>query len=391
VDPKAFRADAPGKLMPISDANEKAAFVPDRLPPNISLSKALVLALEEADHQLGSLNGVGTALHHPGLLIRPFMRREAVLSSKIEGTVASLSDLALYEADPTKDRRDAREVSNYVEALEFGLKRLRQRPLGQRLICEMHARLMTGLSGDRYAPPGQIRKQQVYIGKRVGGGVSARFVPPPASQVQSLLSDLERYINDPSPTLPLLARIALIHYQFEAIHPFRDGNGRIGRLLIMLLLGAHGRLTQPLLYPSAFFNANRDEYYDRLLRVSTEGAWEDWMILFFAAIAETAKDAVKRAQQIVTLHRRFRQQLIDRHAGDIAQRLLDLLFNSPAYTIPSAMIRLKSTYPTVQKATDKLIDAGIIAHVTGSNYPKIFTSRSIIKAVERDLDEGGKS
>lgn len=384
MDPKIFQSNAPGKLVTIT-GDEKNAFIPAELPPDLTLNKKIILALEEANHQLGSLNGIGKGLQHPRLLILPFMRREAILSSKIEGTVASLTDLVLFEADPSKERGDAREVQNYIAALRYGLKQVSSIPLGRRLMCEMHEHLMNGITGDRYGRPAAMRTNQVYVGHRVDRQVSARFVPPPASYITKLISNLEAFINEEAPTMPLLVKIALIHYQFETIQPFYDGNGRIGRLLIMLILGIQGRLTQPLLYPSAFFSANKNEYYDRLLRVSTHAAWDAWILFFLRAISETSKDAVVRAQEIVDMHRAYRKKLIKQKAGDTAQRLLDILFRSPAFSIPAAQALLKLTYPTVQKGADKLIQAGIVAPVPGTSHPKIYASQPIIEAIERDL------
>lgn len=381
MDPKKFHSNAPGKL--VATGKRQKAFVPNKLPPNIALTAKIALALEEANHQLGSLDGLGRSLQDPNLLILPFMRREAVLSSKIEGTVSSVSDLVLFEADPSHERSDEREVQNYIVALQFGLNQVKSIPLGRRIICAMHERLMNGVRAERYASPGAIRKNQVYVGRRVGATVAARFVPPPAPLVSDLISDLDRYMNDDHPKLPLLIRIAIIHYQFETIHPFYDGNGRIGRLLITLLLGVNDKLTQPLLYPSAFFSENKAEYYDQLLSVSTDATWENWILFFLKAIAETSRDAVSRAQRIVKLHRTYRNTLVERRAGDVAQRLLDLLFSHPALTITSAAARLKTTYPTVQKAVNKLINVEILSHQPGSSHPKIYVAWPIVRAIER--------
>ena len=381
MDPKIFQANAPGKLVDIG--NREKAFVPAKLPPDITITPEIALALEEANHQLGALDGLGRSIQDPNLLVLPFMRREAVLSSKIEGTIASVSDLVLFEADPTRQRGDEREVQNYVEALQYGLKQIKSIPLGRRLMCDMHERLMSGVSGERYASPGAIRKSQVYVGRRVGGSISARFVPPPAPLVPDLISGLDSYMNEQRLKLPLLIRIALIHYQFEVIHPFYDGNGRIGRLLIMLLLGINERLTQPLLYPSAFFSENKTEYYDQLLSVSTSASWENWILFFLRAIAESSSDAVRRAQRIVKLHRVYRNMMVERHAGDVAQRLLDLLFSHPGLTITYAAKRLKTTYPTVQKGVNKLIEADILSHQPGTSHPKVYVAWPIVRAIER--------
>jgi Fic family protein len=249
LDRAQFSSGAAGQLIEIQDA---LAFLPDPLPPNVAISGKVLKLLEEAQHLVGTLNGTSRGLVNPNLLIQPFVRREAVLSSKIEGTVASFSDLVLYEADPTTARRDAREVYNYVLALTVAIEKSATLPVARRLICETHERLMDGVDRERYAYPGRIRESQVYIGNERLGIQRARFVPPPPQNVVELLDNFDEFINADD-EFPLLVKLAFAHYQFEAIHPFMDGNGRMGRLLITRLLCVHRRLAVPLLYISAFF------------------------------------------------------------------------------------------------------------------------------------------
>ncbi|HEX9676213.1 MAG TPA: Fic family protein [Anaerolineales bacterium] len=260
------------------------AFVPHALPPQVAWTPQLVAALSAADRSLGELAGIGRTLANPHLLIVPFMRKEAVLSSAIEGTKASLSDLYAYEAEQLAfliRPADVREVHNYVRALEQGILRLRTLPVSLRLIRELHHDLMEGVRGDR-GTPGEFRRSQNWIGPPGCTLEDSTFVPPPTTEMSDSLGKFERYLHAED-HVPPLVRLGLIHYQFEAIHPFIDGNGRIGRLLITLLLCAWGLLPQALLYLSAYFEANRDQYYDLLLHVSQRGEWESWLTFFPAS------------------------------------------------------------------------------------------------------------
>src|ERR1041385_1914142 len=279
-----FVNDAPGKLIDIGEGH--VAFIPDPLPPRIDWDAALVKAVSEADRTLGELAGIGRTLANPHLLIRPFMQNEAVLSSRIEGTRATVSDLLLCDREPEEQPEvvDAREVSNYVTALEDGLQRIKELPVGTRVIRELHRILMEGVRGQDAS--GEFRRLPVHIGptKRLA---DATFIPPPANEIDRLMSDLEKFIHATT-ELPVLVRLALIHYQFETIHPFHDGNGRVGRLLVSVLLTAEGILDQPLLYLSAYFERHRDQNYRALRRVSTEGAWHAWLHYFLEEIGRAS-------------------------------------------------------------------------------------------------------
>ncbi|MGI9215170.1 MAG: Fic family protein, partial [Gammaproteobacteria bacterium] len=253
------------------------AFVPYSLPPKLEWDNAVVNSLSRADFLLGKLAREGSKLPNPHLLIRPFITREAVLSSKIEGTQATLGEIlaANAGANVKQNPADLQEVQNYIKALDYGLGRLAELPLSLRLIKEIHEHLMQGVRGS-YATPGEFRRNQNWIGSPGCTLNTAKFVPPPPDNLMDCLGGLENFLHDRS--LPPLIHIALCHYQFEAIHPFLDGNGRVGRLLIMLLLVEQRMLPSPLLYLSAFFEATRDEYYKQLYNVSSKGTWHEWLI-----------------------------------------------------------------------------------------------------------------
>ena len=299
MQPSDFTGDKTGQL--IKTLQGYWAFVPDPLPPPLSLSWELAGKISEADRALSELAGVARTLPNPHLLIAPFIRREAVLSSRIEGTQASLSDLFFFEASGTIPSQvpDVQEVLNYVKALEYGLERLKDLPISLRLFREVHERLIDGVRGE-HLTPGEFRHSQNWIGPPGCTLMDAVFVPPPELEMLEALSDLEKYLHTPSP-LPLLIRLALFHYQFEAIHPFLDGNGRIGRLLLTFLLCAEGLLPQPLLYLSAYFERNRKLYYHLLLSVSHSGKWTDWIVFFLNGVAEQSRDAIKRSHQLMDL------------------------------------------------------------------------------------------
>src|SRR5205814_96999 len=266
----------------------------DPLPPVLEWTPQLVRALSDADRLTGRLAGEGGRLANPHLLIRPFVRREAVLSSRIEGTQATLGELLAAEAGAAVDRSpaDLREVANYVTALEHGVKRLTTLPLSLRLTRELHAKLMTGVRGG-HATPGEFRTSQNWIGAPGSTLSNATYVPPPPDMLMDCLSAWEKFLHERS--LPVLVQAALMHVQFEAIHPFLDGNGRVGRLLITLFLVEREVLPTPLLYLSAFFEATRADYYGALQGVHERGEWEDWLVYFLNGVARQSEDALSRA------------------------------------------------------------------------------------------------
>jgi Fic family protein len=306
------------------------------LPPALEIDWELANTLSEADRSLSELSGVARTLPNPHVLIAPFVRREAVLSSRIEGTQAGFSDLIFFEAAPSAKPpiEDVKEVANYVSALEHGLARLKDLPVSLRLIREMHERLMHGVRGASMTP-GEFRRSQNSIGPPGCTLADAAFVPPPVAEMTQALSDFEKYLHEP-PVLPPLVRLALIHYQFEAIHPFVDGNGRIGRLLITLLLCVEGLLPQPLLYLSAFFERHRQEYYRLLMAVSQSGSWTPWIAYFLRGIADQSSDAVKRANLLLSLRQRYREKMQSARSSALLLQMVDDLFSTPALDVSSA-------------------------------------------------------
>jgi Fic family protein len=380
MQPSDFTEKAPGR--PIRTAQDYWAFVPQPLPPALEIDWDLANTLSEADRSLSELSGVARTLPNPHLLIAPFVRREAVLSSRIEGTQAGFSDLLFFEAAPSAKPpiADVKEVANYVSALEHGLARLKDLPVSLRLIREMHERLMHGVRGDSMTP-GEFRRSQNWIGPPGCTLADAAFVPPPVAEMTQALSDFEKYLHEP-PVLPPLVRLALIHYQFEAIHPFLDGNGRIGRLLITLLLCVEGLLPQPLLYLSAFFERHRQEYYRLLMAVSQSGSWTPWIAYFLRGIAEQSSDAVKRANLLLSLRQRYREKMQSARSSALLLQMVDDLFSTPALDVSSSSKRLNVTPRAAQLNVDKLIKSGILKEATGRRRNRIFVAAEIIDIIE---------
>jgi len=344
MNPELFRQSPSGRLLQVGKGETAYwAFLPLSLPPDLPLDKGLVRTLSDADRALGELAGLGRTMPNPNLLIAPFIRREAVLSSRIEGTQADLTDLYAYEAGqlplftevkPPPPEADVREVGNYVRAMEYGLKRLDTLPVSLRLLRELHARLMEGVRGE-HATPGEFRRSQNWIGRPGCTIQDAEFVPPPVPEMQEALDAFEKYLHVED-NYPPLIRLAFIHYQFETIHPFLDGNGRIGRLAITLLLVNWDLLPLPLLYLSAFFEKHRQGYYDLLLGVSRQGAWPRWVEFFLRGVAEQARDAGQRAKRLQDLQEEWRARLAQKRSPGLLFRLADSLFETPILTIPQA-------------------------------------------------------
>lgn len=359
------------------------AFHPDPLPRTVDLEPSLVYLLDEASRSVSVLAGIGETLANPYLLIRPFIRREAVLSSQIEGTQASLSDVFLYEASdrPRDPTGDAREVANYVRALEHGLQRLDDLPLSVRLMNEMHERLLKGVRGEEKMP-GSLRNRQVWIGERGTNVEDARFVPPPAALVPDLMADLERFLNE-DPQLPPLVQAALMHYQFEAIHPYMDGNGRVGRLLVILFLCAKGVLRIPLLYLSAYFERLRDDYYDHLLRASKYGDWQGWLRFFLRGVDLQARDAAARSRRLRKLQDEYRSRLQDVRSGN-AQLLLDEILMAPFITAQRAAAALDVTLRAARSLLERFVSLDILAE-DRSARPRLYVARELLLEIERPM------
>jgi len=354
------------------------AFVPNPLPPKIDYPLSLVNLLSDADRALGQLAGVGMILPNPHLLIAPSIRREAVLSSRIEGTQATLDDLYLFEAVPSRGdvAPDVQQVVNYVRAMEYGLKRLEELPICGRLVREIHERLVEGVRG-MYSTPGELRTSQNWIGPRNCTLNEATFIPPPVQEMKEAMSEWEKYLHS-EPSEPPLVQCALMHYQFEAIHPFLDGNGRVGRLLITFFLCQRGNLPQPLLYLSAYFERNRAEYYDRLLRVSTVGDWHGWLEFFLRGIVTQAKDAVNWSTELIELHESYRRRLAITRVPRGTHEIVDELFVSPYVTITDANKGWNISYPTASSAIEKLVELNILEEVTGRKRGRVYCARELL-------------
>ncbi len=356
------------------------AFVPDPLPPPLTWTAPLAKALSDADRAVGRLAGEGRRLPNPHLLIRPFVKREAVLSSRIEGTQATLGELLAAEAGAAVERSpsDLREVANYVAALEHGVARLRKLPLSLRLVRELHARLLKGVRGET-ADPGHFRRSQNWIGRLGATLTAATYVPPPPDRLMKCLGPWEQFLHDTS--LPPLIQIGMVHSQFEAIHPFLDGNGRVGRLLITLFLIEREILPAPLLYLSAFFEATRAEYYDRLLGVTERGEWEAWLQYFLIGAARQAEDAVSRAQRINELLVDWRAK-IGRISSKPGVDMIDLLAENPFCTATGAAQRLRIAFTTAQRAIDRLESAGVVVRASEAKRNRVYCARAILDILE---------
>lgn len=355
------------------------AFVPAPLPPKLTYSPDLVTLISKADAALSELSGLGRLLPNPHLLIAPWMAREAVLSSRIEGTRASLSDVLIDEVGGVgpKPPDDLGEVRNYIVALEHGIQRLPKLPLSLRLVREVHAKLMTGVRGDK-ATPGEFRRSQNWIGATGSTPATATYVPPPVENLADCLGDWEKFLHQRD-AMPDLVQCALMHEQFEAIHPFLDGNGRVGRLLITLFLIERGRLSQPLLYLSDYIDEHRQDYYDLLQRVRTHGDWDSWLRYFIHGVQVTAADAVKQTSHVIELREKFRSRVSDKPK---ALALVDQLFTNPYLTVARVQDVLKISNPTARKLIDLLVERKLIVQMGKRRWAKLYLSREVLEAIE---------
>ncbi len=381
MDPKNFSSPLSGT--PILTQTGYWAFLPAALPPVITWSLPLVSALADAERDLSKLTTMAGSFPFPRLLIQPFVRREAVLSSRIEGTRATLTDLYAYESAQLsflEPGNDVREVYNYVRALEYGLERVKTLPVSLRLIREIHAKLMDGVRGGNLTP-GEFRRSQNWIGSIGSTPSTAAYVPPPVDEMNSGLDQLEKFIHAGS-EIPALVRAGLVHYQFEAIHPFLDGNGRIGRLLMILLLGEWNLLPQPLLNLSVYFERYRQEYYDLLLSVSQKGNWESWLRFFLRGVSVQASDSVVRLNRLQTM-RTIYQAIADTERNRMRmEQVLDFLFMQPVLSVRQLQTFLNVSFPIAQRYIDRLVDAGVLQEVTGQSRNRIFRANEIFQALE---------
>jgi len=356
------------------------AFYPNRLPPEIAWMPSLVTKLSAADQILGRLGGEARRLPNPHLFLRPFIKREAVYSSRIEGTQATLGDLLAVEAGAHVERSpdDLREVGNYVAALEHGLKRLPELPLSLRLVREMHGILMAGVRGE-HATPGEVRKTQNWIGTPGCTLREASFVPPPPDFLNECLGDWERFVHESE--LPLLVTIALMHYQFEAIHPFLDGNGRIGRLLITLLLCERNALPGPFLYLSAFFEATRRDYYERLNAVSAHGDWDGWLDYFLNGVIRQCEDVLSRAERINALLEDWKS-VVSGTTPKATYRAVERLAANPYVTPRGLEKKLGVSFNTANKAIRVLEGKQILQQVGDAKRDRVYRAEAVLEILE---------
>jgi Fic family protein len=357
------------------------AFVPNPLPPTVIDLANLASPLALAARALGELNGIGRSLPNPELLIRPFSRAEAVASSKIEGTVTSAPDLLMLELNPEGARAssETREVNNYNAALRHGLERISSLPLSKRLFNELHEILLKGVADDRGAKfvPGELRKDQNWIGARTIQ--NARFVPPPPDKVLDLLDDLEKFAHRENEDIHLLIKLALIHYQFETIHPYPDGNGRIGRLLVPLILCEQKEMSQPLLYISSFFEANYNEYIDRMYEVSCSGAWTRWIEFFLQAVEVSAEAAIKKIYALENLRTQYMDKVRAARSSGLLPKMVDSLFAIPAITVPYAVAVLGVSYNAAKNNLRKLVELEILQIHRIDERPQWYFAPEIIR------------
>lgn len=378
-----------GQKVTISTIGEKAeAFLPPRLPPSPAVQMdGLYRRLESANRALGRLDGVTSILPDTPLFLYMYVRKEALLSSQIEGTQSSLSDLLLFESEeaPGVPLDDVQEVSNYVAAMNHGLTRIREGfPISLRLIREIHDILLSKGRGST-KQPGEFRRSQNWIGGTRPG--NALFVPPPPEFVLDLLSDLEAFIHADTPDIPSLIKAGLVHVQFETIHPFLDGNGRLGRLLITFLLCTQGILKEPILYLSLYFKTHRRQYYDLLQRVREHGDWEAWIEFFLDGITETSLQAAEAAREILSLFEADRQRIgtLGRPAAS-ALRVHQLLQQKPIIGIPAAAQKLAISPPTIAKSIQHLEDLGIVREITGKQRSRMFVYGGYLSILSRGTE-----
>ena len=362
------------------------AFVPDPLPPTLSFGPADYDLMERANRALGRLDGISRLLPDRDLFLYLYVRKEALLSSQIEGTQSSLSDLLLYEGAhaPGVSLGDVAEVSSYVAALNHGLARLEEGfPLSLRLIREIHGVLLRDGRGATQEP-GEFRRSQVWLGGARPG--TARFVPPPANEIMACLDPFEHFLHDPA--TPVLIKAALAHVQFETIHPFLDGNGRVGRLLITFLLCAEDVLSDPILYLSLYFKTHRDEYYERLQRVRTHGEWEEWVRFFLRGVQETSKGAVDTAREVLDLFDRDRERIragAGGRAGSVL-RVHEAMQRRPLLTIRDAAQQSQLSIPTAQRGLERMAGLGIVRETTGGRYGMTYLYKPYMDILERGTE-----
>ena len=366
------------------------AFMPAPLPPEppVRVEGQLQALLSQADQALGRLDGSIQTLPDPDLFVFMYVRKEAVLSSQIEGTQSSLQDVLAAEARIRTPGRaqDTGEVINYVTAINYGLKRLETLPISSRLIREIHKKLLHGVRGSRMQP-GELRTSQNWIGPAGCTLREATFVPPPHREVPNVLGELESFLHGPS-ELPTLLQIGLVHAQFETIHPFLDGNGRVGRLLITFLLCERGILLQPVLYLSHFFKQHRSEYYERLQAVRDTGDWEGWLAFFLRGVAEVSAEATNTVWRVLTLREEHRSLVTEQFglAAANGHRVLEQLYRRPFLTVGEVQEIAGIAYPAANRLVARLVEIGVLQEITGNRRNRVFLYRPYMQVLEGNED-----
>src|SRR5215212_2318834 len=371
MDRSRFGSDSAGRLVATSTGERDWSFIPNALPRQRETPLSLWPLLSDAKAELARLDGIGKTLPDPELLLQPLNNREAIRSSSLEGTYASAEELLLFELDDRGTAQGERvndwvEVRNYAMALRHGTQLLNELPLSLRVIREMHRVLLTSVRG-RDRAPGEFRRIQVHV------GADKRYVPPPANELEGCLDDLEHFLNEADAIEPLV-RTFLAHYQFEAIHPFINGNGRVGRALLSLCAFQWCGLSHPWLYMSSFYDRHKDEYIDRLFAVSSNGAWNEWLEFCLRGTIEVCRDAIARCDELRTLRQQYHAQ--NDRAGGRMHQIIEMLFSNPIVTISALARRLGVTYPTAKSDLDRLVAAEVVRELPNA-YPKAFVAGKI--------------
>ncbi|WP_424361086.1 Fic family protein [Methylocystis parvus] len=383
MDPLKFTRPS-GTLVPTIQGQK--AFIPSQLPPQLNLT-AIQQTLSEADQKLGELRGIGRYLPNPFLLIRPLQRKEAIASSNIEGTYTSLPELLMFESGADDSHRttvDTREVYNYVTALQTGMELLGEVPVSNRMIYELHRTLLRGLPRSRtgYYEAGQYRTEQNFIGKSKDVSKS-RFNPPPPPVHLECMRDLEAFINDEAMAgLPPLVFAALVHYQFETIHPFPDGNGRVGRLLIPLILRSRQVMDQPLLYMSQYFEDNKDEYTDLMLNVSCNSEWIQWISFFLRGVTQSCEKTIVTIHRVMEMQENYKAKCQQARSSALLIKIIDKLFETLLITTPMIQELTGTSYTAAKNNIGKLIECGVIEELKYDGRTKFYFSKELTKLFE---------
>jgi len=390
MNPEEFETERSGEVeIYEKDGDNIPTFVPKPLPPEIDYNQGMVKLIEDAASNLNDLKGTGRNLPNPNIFVQPYILKEAVLSSQIEGTQTSFEEAVIRgepEQPETREERDIQEVRNYVEALRYGLDRLDREPLTKDLIKRIHEKLMTGVRG-KSKSPGEFREKQVHIGEVGAEREDADYVPMRPEKIDEAMRDLVSFMNNDN-SMPYLVKSALAHYQFEAIHPFEDGNGRVGRLLIMLDMIKEDRLTEPLLYLSEYFNKNRSRYYDRLLQVSRKGEYEEWVSFYLRAVKNQARDSTDTAIKILDKREEYRERLRDKEVPENTMVLMENMFDLRPRTISDAADELDVNYHTARGYVVNLVEEGIVEEREKRGREKQYILGELLEMMEEESPRG---